>query len=724
MRPPAAPFLVVLLLAVALAAEPTCPFPAAVDAPARPRVGLALGGGSARGLAHIGVLQVLEEHGVPIDFVAGTSMGSIVGALYASGRSSAEVEAVARAIEWTAVFSGRADRRLEPVSWRVDDVPSVLSLGVAKGRLLAPTAAFSDYRVSRVLTTYLAAPGMRAGGDFDRLPVPFRAVATDLGNGERVVLGRGDLVRAVRASMSLPVIFPPTEIDGRQLVDGGLVDNVPASVARALGADVVIAVDVGAPPTELREDADVLTVVNRMTELMMASGNRSFLDQGDVRLRPGLKEFESDAFAHFEKLIQAGRASATEALPSIEARLCGRRAEPRALATAADAALVGRVAKVEVKGLQRVSERLVTRRLRVEPGTPFDLARAQEGLDAVWASHLFSSAWLELAGADDGQIALTVRLRERPAVRAGIGLSYQEADNVRGFLRLRNANLLGLGERLDLRFLVDSGRAEFEASMGSASLAGSPFGYRLGLRVAEDKPKVYDDSGEELGRTRFRQLRFQAAAQRAFANDGLVELAVVAGRTEVVERAGIPYAAEEDTVVKGAARAVLDTLDNRFWPTGGLRVDGRAEQSLTALGASIGYWRASLRVDGYVRASESWILEGHVFGGGADSSRTPVYDLHRVGGPVLVPGRSREEMWGPWAGAASLGIAFRPSRGLKFTLRGGVGNAWAARNEIRLDSLRAGATLGVARSTVVGPIAFDVGVGGGDLKIYVSLGFQ
>jgi outer membrane translocation and assembly module TamA len=241
--------------------------------------------------------------------------------------------------------------------------------------------------------------------------------------------------------------------------------------------------------------------------------------------------------------------------------------------------------------------------------------------------------------------------------------------------------------------------------------------------VAEDKPKVYDASGEELGRTRFRQLRFQAAAQRAFGHDGLLELGIVGGHSEVVERAGIPYAARDDTVVKVGARAILDTVDNRFWPSGGLRVDGRAEQSVTGLGASVSYWRASLRLDGYARVAKSWMVEGHLFGGGA-GEEAPVYDHHRVGGPVLVPGRSRDEMWGPWAGAASLGLVFRPTTRFKVTLRGGVGNAWADQKAIRLDDLRAGATLGIARSTVVGPVALDVGVGASDLKVYVSLGFQ
>ena len=688
------------------------------------RVGLALGGGSARGLAHIGVIQVFEEQGVPIDFVAGTSMGSIIGALYASGLGPKELTDVARSIDWATIFSGRGDRRLEPVVWRVDDVPSIVSVGVARGRFLAPAAAYSDYRIGRVLTTHLAAAGLRAGSDFDRLPIPFRAVATDLAKGDRVVLQRGDLPRAVRASMSLPVVFPPVEIDGRLLVDGGLVDNVPSGVVRAMGADLVIAVDVGLPPKDLGEDADVLTVVNRLTEFMMAKGNRSFAEPPDVRIRPDLEGVDSKDFDRFEDLIERGRQAGLAALADVLPRLCGRSAAtPRPLVVGSGRLSGGPVTSVTVEGLHRVHERLVTRRLRVEVGREFDLAAAQKGMDAVWASNLFSSAWLELASPEGKGLEVRVHVRERPAVRVGVAVAYNEADNARGVLRFRNGNLLGLGERLDAAFVVDSGRAELQAAMGSASLAGSSLGYRIGLRAAEDKPIVYDGGGSNLGRTRFRQFRATASGQRAIGGDGLFDLGLAAGTSEVDERAGIPFDERADTVVKATGRFVTDTLDNRFWPASGWRLDARGEQTITALGSSLSYPRASLRIDGYWKVGKRGLVSGHVFGGGA-GSRAPVYDYFRVGGPTLIPGRSREEIWGPWAMAGSLGLAARLSPQWRLGVEVGAGNAWAERTDIRFDTLRAGGTLALSRLTPVGPIALGLGLGAGDLKVYVSLGYQ
>jgi NTE family protein len=687
------------------------------------RVGLALGGGSARGLAHIGVVQVLEERGVPVDYVSGTSMGAIIGALYASGYAPSEIERMARSLDWPRLFSSRGDRLLEPAAFRVDDVPGIVTVGVSRGRLLVPTAAFSDYGVTRVLTRWLSGPSAAAGGDFDRLPVPFRAVATDLETGDRVVLGRGDLPRAVRASMSMPIAFAPVELAGRVLVDGGLVDNLPAGVVRELGASVVIAVDTGAPRRPMSADADLLSVVNRMTELMMASGNRGFAAPADVRIRPEVEAFESRDYARVEELVAAGRRAAEAAWPEIEARLGGRRAPPRAEAAPGPFVPKGRVASVTVKGRKGVSERLILRRLGVAPGGELDLDRALRGLDAVWASSLFSSAWLEVAPAADGALDLTVAVRERPEHRFNIGVAYNEVDNARGLLRFRHGNLLGTGERLEAAAQVDASRTSFVGSVASAGLSGLPLGYRAGVLVSDDKPKVYDAAGGELGRTRFLQSRGFLAGQLTLGRAGIVEAGVSAGRTEVDERLGVPYAAQKDAVVKAAVRVVTDTLDDRFLPATGHRLDVGLDQALPDLGSDRRYRRGSLRAEGFAPLGRRLILEGHAFVGVA-SAETPVYDLFRLGGPVLVPGRARDEMWGRYAGAAALGLSWRLPGPWRLVARAGAGNAWNEAEAVSVRSLRAGGSLGVVHASPLGPISVEVGVGAGRVRVYAALGFQ
>ncbi len=219
----------VALLSLFLAAF-ACDLAAQSAAIARPRIGLVLSGGGARGLAHIGVLKVLEAERIPIDVIAGTSMGAIVGGLYASGMSAAELERELLKVEWSSVFNARVDRQYLSQRRKEEDfeISTLLELGLRGGELLTPSGAVSTRGLETLLRRYTLP--VRAVQDFDHLPIPFRAVATDLETGAAVVLARGDLALALRSSMSVPGVFPPTELDGRMLGDGGLVNNVPLDV--------------------------------------------------------------------------------------------------------------------------------------------------------------------------------------------------------------------------------------------------------------------------------------------------------------------------------------------------------------------------------------------------------------------------------------------------------------------------------------------------------------
>ena len=211
----------------------------------RPRIGLVLGGGGARGVAHVGVLKVLEELRVPVDYIAGTSMGSVVGGLYASGMSAQEIEREVLAMDWKGLFQddlNRPDRTFRRK--RDDDLYAFnAKLGVSDGKIKVPLAYIRGQKFDLMLNR-LTLPVVGID-DFDRLPVPYRAVATDLETGKEVVLAKGSLATAIRASLAVPAAFDPVEIDGRLLVDGGLANNVPVSVARSMGADVFIVVSVG-----------------------------------------------------------------------------------------------------------------------------------------------------------------------------------------------------------------------------------------------------------------------------------------------------------------------------------------------------------------------------------------------------------------------------------------------------------------------------------------------
>lgn len=281
------------------------------DAPAqRPRVGLVLAGGGARGAAHIGVLRFLEEQHVPVDFIAGTSMGAIVGGLYSAGMSPDEIETVLSQTDWLTLFDDDPPRA--QMSWRrkLDDIGLLvgLEMGVSSSGVELPTGLIQGQKVGPLFRS-LTMRGL-ASEDFDRLRIPFRAVAMDVISGETVVLARGDLAQAMRASMSIAGVFAPVEIDGRLLVDGGYVDNMPVDVAHALGADIVIAVDVGTPPlAESNKLSSFLLVTTQVLDLVVAAGRaktRALLDDNDVLIVPDLGDISVADFAAGKDAVGLG----------------------------------------------------------------------------------------------------------------------------------------------------------------------------------------------------------------------------------------------------------------------------------------------------------------------------------------------------------------------------------------------------------------------------------
>ena len=281
----------------------------AVDA-SRPKIGLALSGGGARGAANLGVIRVLEENNVPIDYIAGTSFGSIVGGMYASGMSVEEIEAELASIDWGEMMDDlppRGDRSFRRK--RDDDIYRArFKPGFNDGSLDLPKGLIQGQKIDLEFTR-LVLP-VASVENFEDLTIPFRAVAADITNGEEVVLSSGDLAIAIRASLSIPAVFAPVELDGRLLVDGGIANNLPISVVRDMGADIVIAVDIGTPLASKEEIDSVLVISSQLTGLMTrgnVAAQISTLTDTDVLIVPELGDISTGDFDILAEAIPPGR---------------------------------------------------------------------------------------------------------------------------------------------------------------------------------------------------------------------------------------------------------------------------------------------------------------------------------------------------------------------------------------------------------------------------------
>ena len=279
----------------------------------RPRVGLVLSGGGARGAAHIGVLKVLEDLHVPIDAIAGTSMGAVVGGLYASGLSADEIESIMTSVNWQQAFRDRPPREELTFRRKLEDQNFLVKfpLGLRAGRFLLPKGLIQGQALTQMLRR--ATLPVAHITDFDELPTPFRAVATDLVTGEAVVIGDGDLASAMRASLSAPGIFAPVERNGRLLVDGGIADNLPIDVARSMGVDMLIVVDVGFPLLPRERLTSVPVISNQMLAILIQRNSqrqRATLTENDILIDPPLGDASSFDFSIVKRAIEAGETAA------------------------------------------------------------------------------------------------------------------------------------------------------------------------------------------------------------------------------------------------------------------------------------------------------------------------------------------------------------------------------------------------------------------------------
>ena len=364
----------------------------------RPRIGLALSGGGALGLAEIGVIQWMEENHIPVDRIAGTSMGSIIGAMYATGMSPTEIQQFAERINWDEafrpepVYSELSYRRKQDRRDFLIDAP----LGLKHG-LRAPNGYNSGQGVGLLLDR-IAFPESDVAS-FDDLPIPFRCVATDMLSGEGVVLRDGPLAQAVRASMAIPGVFTPVEINGRVLADGGMVQNIPVETVLAMDADAVVAVELQLPPGDRKELETLTGVLSRAVDVMITQNERHSLALAKAKVSIGMNGFSETDYARVTELVALGHRSAaaqsaallpfaiqnpSEWQEYLAARAARRRRPPEKIET------------IEVTGADPATNSRIQHRLSKALQGPLDLSKLDTQLTRIAGEGQFD--WLGYEG--------------------------------------------------------------------------------------------------------------------------------------------------------------------------------------------------------------------------------------------------------------------------------------------------------------------------------------
>ncbi len=400
------------------------------DAPTRPRIGLALSGGGARGAAHIGVLKVLDELRVPVHCIAGTSMGSVVGGSFAAGTTPAEMEAVITKTDWNEVFTDRPPRGEIAIRRKQDDYKPLFApeFGFRDGSILLPQGLVAGVTIESFLR-YLTEQS-RDIQDFSKLPVPFRAVAADIATGEAVIIGRGSLAQAMRASMAIPGAVDPVERDGRLLVDGGIANNLPIDVVRKLCGDVIIAVNIGTPPLKREEITSALSIVGQLVNLLgkdSVDRQLATLTPRDVLIAPDLGDISSGSFERQGEAIRIGEAAAREAAEVLK-RYSIPAAEYAALRKTQIVARggLGTVEEIRFEGIERTNAEVLAALLESRPGEELTEEKVAGDLRRIYGRGDFDGVDYRIDRVGP-RPALVFNVREKsigPAyLRFGLGLA-------------------------------------------------------------------------------------------------------------------------------------------------------------------------------------------------------------------------------------------------------------------------------------------------------------
>jgi NTE family protein len=647
------------LAALVLAAAPhvahAAEGPSASPPGPRPRIGLVLGGGGAKGAAHVGVLSVLEEMRIPIDCIVGTSMGALVGGTYASGLTAVEVDEAIRGISFQQALAFEGERAHQPMRRKLagDIYSNRFEFGVRHGGLTAPAGFINTQNIEQTIGLLVARSiGVR---DFDRLPIPFRAIATDMQTGEMVVLAQGDLAEAMRASMSIPGVFAPVTLDGRVLGDGGLSRNVPVDIARQTCADVVIAVSVPNPVPTAEELQSPLTMVMRTIDVLVGANERQQLEtlgSDDISIVVPMGDITSGSFDRTSEAIPLGRQAALTKRDQL-ARLSVGEQEYAAWrdATARGARRSVQLAGVELHGLTRVSERYVIENLDLATGSVVDERLLADRMNRLFASGEFERAEYALSG-DAARPTLDVHLQEKSwgpnIVRFDVGLMMGSDSNtafVLGGDYLRTwINPLGGEVHGQLYF----GRTStLELSLYQPLDARRSWFIEPGLLARRSLEDFFID-GVAVARYDLDRAYGYFDVGSVFGNHAELRAGLVSGVQAADRDIADPALPDAPTEGYGGwtARAVFDNRDRIDLPSHGWLGRLSYFHSDDALGSEVAdYEKVDALVSGSYRFSEQ-LVHWRLAGGTSFDTALPIYDLFVLGGPISFPGLSLGELRG------------------------------------------------------------------------------
>jgi NTE family protein len=703
----------------------------------RPKVGLVLSGGAARGLAHIGVLKALEEQGIKIDAIAGTSMGAVVGGLYASGYKIDELEKLALQIDWQAALSDAPPREDVPFRRKQDDRDFLVKQKLSfrdDGSLGLPLGVIQGQNLALLLESLLAHTSDTR--DFDKLPIPFRAVATDIANGEKVVFRKGHLPQVIRASMSIPAVFAPVELDGRLLVDGGMTDNIPLDVAREMGVDVAIVVDIGTPLRNRKQLTTVVDVLNQSITLMTRSNSEeqlAALKPTDVLIQPALAAYGVTDFGKAQDMIDAGY----RATRILDARLAALKPDNAQDAELNAARSPGQrtpvITAIRVENDSKVDDDVIRYYIRQTVGEPLDLGRLHSDMGTLYGLDYFEQVQYRVVHkGQDHTLVISARGKRSGTdyLRVGLNLSDDmrgdSAFNLGASYRINGINRLGaewltraqIGDKQELytEFYqpLDVGSRYFVAPYASFE--------------AQNVDSVLDN--DPIAQYRVERYGFGLNLGRQIGNNGEIRFGVGEAWGKADVRIGDQDLPSEN-FNEGfyALKYSYDSLDNVYFPHEGKDISLTLKQFEPSLGSDTRYRQWEFKLDKALSHGPDTLILGGRYGRTLDDTNV-VTSSFLLGGARQLSGFREDAVSGQ--NVSLLRAVYyrrltpRSYLPLDFPMYAGAslerGRAWNNDNEFDSGYINA-ASVFIGFDTPLGPLNFSYGLNdANEQAVYLNLG--
>ncbi len=536
----------------------------------RPKIGLVLSGGGAGGLAHIGVLKVIERAGIPIDYIAGTSMGAIIGALYAIGYSPEEMEIMVGQKDWEALMSDQIPRGNMSFAAKLELEKYFYSFSINKTGIQLPSGLVAGHSITNMLAG-LTLPAYQIR-DFSKLPIPFLCIGADIVTGKEVVINSGILHDALRASMAIPTYFTPIEIDNQLLVDGGFINNFPADHAREMGADFIIGIDVQRELFKKNDLTNMVNIMKQASSLTREEVNQKNRDLCDILIRPKTSGASVLSFGIAEEIIANGEKTGMEQWEALVALSENLRQFPgdtilqRPALPRIDSLFVS---EIRYQGLKNMTEQFIWSIIDIRFPAYLSADQISAGLNRAFGTNYFNKITYQLDPISNGN-KLLIRVEEKNKDQAHVGLHY---DNLFNASLLLNANFRNLWKRGDLLSL--------DLSLGENPYFGASYFFlthkrqNYGLIVEYNRLVAYDyQEGRKTGEYNYHDLILDLKTRTSFNNvfslsTGLqAEFATLAPRINILDISSF-----SSKMINFYSHLIKDSYNRISFPTRGEKVE-------------------------------------------------------------------------------------------------------------------------------------------------------